>query len=154
MGRVEEDYEKKAKENIPLMIDEASAASIFHVYKDFVKHGQHSSSALSIPTRFAAMLLYDCGGGTTDIALVKATGIVVPDEESEKDRYRLKIDVLGRTGHRTFGGDNMTISVLRLLKARIAESLKSDVNTPDSLDELVLPMTPPNCPLLWTALLI
>ncbi len=46
------------------------------------------------------MLLYDCGGGTTDIALVRA--------KVEGDRRTLRITVLRRSGVRTFGGDDIT----------------------------------------------
>jgi hypothetical protein len=70
------------------------------------------------------LLLYDCGGGTTDIALVR----IEATSPGEVD-----IRVLGRAGHRRFGGDFITLQVFRLLKAKLA-ALKGQ--TPD------LPKTP------------
>ena len=68
------------------------------------------------------MLLYDCGGATTDIALVRA--------KVEGDRQTLRITVLRRSGVRTFGGGDITRQVCRLLKAKIAHALAIDRKMP------------------------
>jgi molecular chaperone DnaK (HSP70) len=57
------------------------------------------------------MLLYDCGGGTTDLALVRVEA---------RGAGEVDIRVLGRAGHRQFGGDFITLQVFRLLKAKLA----------------------------------
>jgi hypothetical protein len=59
------------------------------------------------------MLLYDCGGGTTDIALVRASF-------DADDPDVLRISVLARSGLRGFGGDDITRAVCKLLKAKLA----------------------------------
>ena len=63
------------------------------------------------------MLLYDCGGGTTDLALVRIEA---------RGAGEVDIRVLGRAGHRQFGGDFITWQVFRLLKAKLA-ALKGEV---------------------------
>jgi hypothetical protein len=102
---------------VPLVIDEASAAAFYFAYRDFiVGPGQMPAFRYLYPNGLQ-MLLYDCGGGTTDLALVRieatTTGAV-------------DIRVLGRAGHRTFGGDFITLQVFRLLKAKIA-ALKEQI---------------------------
>jgi len=102
---------------VPLVIDEASAAAFYFAYRDFiVGPGQMPAFRYLYPNGLH-MLLYDCGGGTTDLALVRidatTTGAV-------------DIRVLGRAGHRTFGGDFITLQVFRLLKAKIA-ALKDQI---------------------------
>src|SRR5262245_66110816 len=62
------------------------------------------------------MLLYDCGGGTTDIALVKAG--LDPDAVDV-----LRVTVLARSGLRGFGGDDITRAVCRIFKAKLAQKV-------------------------------
>jgi hypothetical protein len=64
------------------------------------------------------LLLFDCGGGTTDIGLLRAT--VLHAEPGHGLPPGLGITVLGRSGKRSFGGDNITEAVFRLLKAQLA----------------------------------
>jgi hypothetical protein len=97
---------------LPHTIDEASAAAFFHLYREvFEKPGGLVRFRYVYPHGMR-MLLVDCGGGTTDVALVSAVS-------PPGDRTRLEIDVLARTGVRTFGGDRITHAVCRLLKARL-----------------------------------
>ena len=106
---------------IPLVIDEASAAALFFIYRDFLR-GPGGMPAL----RYAYpdgvnLLLYDCGGGTTDIALVR----VKLHANNANYIERLDLEVLGRAGLRNFGGDNITESVFRVLKAKMACEMSS-----------------------------
>lgn len=97
---------------LPFTIDEASAAAFFHLYREvFEKPGGLVRFRYVYP-RGMRMLLVDCGGGTTDVALVSATSPAA-------DKTLLEIDVIARTGVRTFGGDRITHAVCRLLKARL-----------------------------------
>jgi hypothetical protein len=108
--------EQEIKITTPLAIDEAAAAGFFFLYKKvFGVHGLLRFE-YAYPQGFN-LLLYDCGGGTIDIAIVHA---VV--ELDGTDRI-LKVQVRGRSGMRDFGGDNITTEIFRLLKARLAHAL-------------------------------
>lgn len=106
-----------AELRVPMVIDEASAAAFYFAYRDFINGpGQFPAFRYLYPHGMH-MLLYDCGGGTTDLSLVRL--------EAEDDDH-LKISVLGRAGHRTFGGDFITEQVFRLLKMKLA-ALRGEV---------------------------
>ena len=96
---------------VPVVIDEASAAAFYFVHKDFISGPGRMPGFRYLYPRGMHMLLYDCGGGTTDLSLVKL-------EAADADH--LKISVLGRAGHRTFGGDFITEQVFRILKMKLA----------------------------------
>src|SRR5262245_42792014 len=94
---------------IRLMVDEASAAAFFFLYRRiFEEPGGLPRFRYLFPAGLN-MLLYDCGGGTTDIALVKAG--LDPDAVDV-----LRVTVLARSGLRGFGGDDITRAVCRVLK--------------------------------------
>jgi hypothetical protein len=103
---------------VRLLIDEASAAAFFFLYRKIFEtpgglatFNYHYRDAPN--SHGLNLLLYDCGGGTTDIALVTAF--------TERDNpNRLHLKVRGRTGLRHFGGDDITWAVCRLLKAKMA----------------------------------
>jgi hypothetical protein len=101
-------------EIIPLMIDEASAAAFFYLSR-YVLEGPGGLQAFRwlYPEGFY-LLVYDCGGATTDVAIVQAespaTGV-------------LRLQVLGRTGLRDFGGDEITVATFLVLKAKLAEKI-------------------------------
>ncbi len=98
---------------IRLMVDEASAAAFFFLYRRiFESPGGLPRFRYLFPAGLD-MLLYDCGGGTTDIALVRAG--VDPDAADV-----LRVTVLARSGLRGFGGDDVTRAVCRVLKAKLA----------------------------------
>lgn len=96
---------------VPVVIDEASAAAFYFVYRDFISGPGRLPAFRYLYPRGMHMLLYDCGGGTTDLSLVRLEAV---------DGEHLKISVLGRAGHRTFGGDFITEQVFRLLKMKLA----------------------------------
>jgi hypothetical protein len=101
-------------EKILLLLDEASAAAFFFLYRRLQQPGGLPRFRYLYPNGLN-LLMYDCGGGTTDIGLVNAR----PDEVVEK----LIITVKARSGLRGFGGDNITTEVFRLLKAKMAMKL-------------------------------
>jgi hypothetical protein len=105
---------------VPVVIDEASAAAFYFVYRDFISGPGRMPAFRYLYPEGMHMLLYDCGGGTTDLSLVR---LEAADEE------HLKISVLGRAGHRTFGGDFITEQVFRLLKLRLA-ALRGEIPPP------------------------
>ena len=122
-GAAEKFRPEKADTFVPLVIDEASAAAFYFAYRDFiVGPGQLPAFRYLYPNGLH-MLLYDCGGGTTDLALVR----IEARGASEVD-----IRVLGRAGHRQFGGDFITRQVFSLLKAKLAAlNLKGNLRVPE-----------------------
>lgn len=98
-------------EVIGRVIDEASAAGFYFLYEDFLDAPGRLPGFRYLYPQGMHLLLYDCGGGTTDISLIRA--------EARGER-QLTIEVLGRAGHRTFGGDAITVAVFRVLKAKLA----------------------------------
>jgi hypothetical protein len=106
--------DEELRRSLPWVIDEASAAAFYFVHDEFLEKAGRIAGFRYIYPGGMNLLLYDCGGGTTDIALVhvEATG------ENE-----VRFEVLGRAGHRNFGGDAMTIAVYRLLKVKLAAVL-------------------------------
>ncbi len=108
---------------IQLLLDEASAAAFFHLYRRIFEEIDGGLAAFRYLFKQGLnMLLYDCGGATTDIALVRAV--------VEEDLRTLRITVLRRSGVRSFGGDDITRQVCRLLKARLAYLLASERKKP------------------------
>ena len=97
---------------IGLALDEATAAAFYYLYRRvFDLHGGLVRFRYLYPNGIH-MLLVDVGGGTTDIALVRAWS---PLEE----RHHLYVEILNRSGLRRFGGDAMTRQICRLLKAKL-----------------------------------
>ncbi len=105
---------------VPVVIDEASAAAFYFVYRDFISGPGRMPAFRYLYPDGMHMLLYDCGGGTTDLSLVRLEAV---------DDEHLKISVLGRAGHRTFGGDFITEQVFRLLKMKLA-ALRGEIPPP------------------------
>ncbi|MCC7419771.1 MAG: hypothetical protein IT428_05795 [Planctomycetaceae bacterium] len=125
--RYEEGFRKLLGEGS--VIDEASAAAFYFLFKDFVTADGRVPALRYVYPDGINILLYDCGGGTTDIALIRAS---FPNESEI-----LRIDVLGRAGHRKFGGDSITVAFYRLLKAKLAAAVDKDtVEFPDDPAEL------------------
>ncbi|WP_020471905.1 Hsp70 family protein [Zavarzinella formosa] len=98
---------------IRLMIDEATAASFYYLFRFSAEApGGLDAFRYKYP-RGMNILLYDCGGGTTDISLVQG-------RVDAATQNRLTVRVLGRSGVRTFGGDDITAAVCRVFKAKLA----------------------------------
>ncbi len=102
-----------------LMIDEASAAAIFFIYKDIIYAPGRMRKLRYLYPQGLNLLLYDCGGGTTDVALVRARATALETDGTEE----LVIEVMGRTGKRDFGGDNITSATFQIIKAKLAAVL-------------------------------
>jgi len=105
------EFKSGLKGFVTQVIDEASAAAFYFLYRDFFTGAGRLPIFRYLYPQGMHLLLYDCGGGTTDISLVRA--VAASDN-------RVKIDVLGRAGHREFGGDTITKAVFAILKAKIA----------------------------------
>lgn len=118
-------------EGILFMLDEASAAAFFFLFNKILRAAGQLSRFRYLYPQGLNLLLCDCGGGTTDIALVRA--LVRPN-----DVRKLVLTVRGRVGHRSFGGDYITECVHRILKAKVAARLSME------LMERALPGFPQN----------
>ncbi len=130
---------------IQLLLDEASAAAFFFLHRKIFEEIDGGLAAFRYLYEHGLnMLLYDCGGGTTDIALVKA--VVEPDVRT------LRITVLRRSGVRTFGGDDITRQVCRLLKAKLQYQIALDRKKPLQTAPPITPVKPPTDPAGWKAL--
>ncbi len=130
---------------IQLLLDEASAAAFFFLYRRIFEEIDGGLAAFRFLYEHGLnMLLYDCGGGTTDIALVRA--------EVEANARTLRITVRRRSGVRNFGGDDITRQMCRLLKAKIQytialERKKGGLNPPP-----ISPNKPPTDDAGWKRL--
>ncbi|MCX8139268.1 MAG: hypothetical protein N3E46_06255 [Gemmataceae bacterium] len=114
---------------IGLALDEATAAAFYYLYRRvFDLHGGLVRFRYLYPNGIH-MLLVDVGGGTTDIALVRAVSPV-------QEQHNLYVEILNRSGLRRFGGDAMTREICRLLKAKVQgliRRVRQMPNTPPPL---------------------
>ncbi len=116
----------KLSENdaVKLMIDEASAACFHHMFHDLIERAGGLHAARYLYPRGLNVLIFDCGGGSTDLALLHVA--FYPEAEGGAGRVDLK--VLGRSGDRIFGGDLMTKQAFRLLKYALAKLVNDRLN--------------------------
>ena len=129
---------------IQLLLDEASAAAFFFLHRKIFEEIDGGLAAFRYLYEHGLnMLLYDCGGGTTDIALVKAV--------VEADVRTLRITVLRRSGVRTFGGDDITRQVCRLLKAKLQYQIALDRKRGGLNPPPITPVKPPADAAGWKA---
>ncbi|WP_372366190.1 hypothetical protein [Candidatus Uabimicrobium sp. HlEnr_7] len=166
--------------------DEATAAAIFHIWREIGADpvcGMHGLMARSRKDKYGRsyqnILLYDLGGGTTDIALIQLLYEEIEIFEPGEDRghggsyFRITPRLLGTTGHAYLGGDLLTLWVFRYLKSRLADQVLTHItqnnleppmdsplgqlmmNMPDDLidnedDPEALPRYRPGALLEWT----
>lgn len=130
---------------IPLLIDEASSAAFFFLFQKGIESPgglatlRYMYDRGSGDTGQVNLLLYDCGGGTTDLALVSAVS----------DGVGLRIKVRGRSGVRQFGGDNITLAVCRILKAKFIRELMRLGRDTGRLGEAHAPELAPPSEVTW-----
>src|SRR5262249_20269387 len=112
---------------IRLMVDEASAASFFFLYRRIFEEPGGLPRFRFLYPRGLNLLLYDCGGGTADLALVQAG--FDPDAVDV-----LRITVSARSGLRGCGGDDITRATCRILKAKLGLKVAEARNRPIKLN--------------------
>lgn len=126
-------------DEIDTRFDEATASAIYYIWRDVCadpvcgidgliarcRHDRHRRA-------YQNVLLYDLGGGTTDVALIQLIYEEIPIfEPIDKVRYengryfRITPRLLGSTGHRYIGGDLITLWLFRLVKTKLADKLLS-----------------------------
>lgn len=116
-------------------IDEATAAAFYYLYRDFIEGPGKTAAFKYIYPQGLNLLLYDCGGGTTDIALVHAypRQISIKDADGRlHETWQVKLTLLGRSGHRSFGGDNITAAMALAIKWLIASEIDNAIEPPSA----------------------
>jgi hypothetical protein len=102
----------KCEESAIQMIDEPSAAAIYHI----LCRDSAIGNAL-----IESLIVLDCGGGTTDIALLDTW------YETSNGEDHLKIAKRGICGLRDFHGDYLTEQMLELIVSKIEEKVNERV---------------------------
>jgi len=117
--------------------DEAIAAAIFYLMREIGFDPSLGLEAFKVGCRFKNgawwrnVLVFDIGGGTTDLALVRLT---LTEDDPFKGKtgadgergaggryYVIEPRLLGSSGHLQLGGDLATLRVFQLLKAAVAD---------------------------------
>ena len=125
---------------IDTRFDEATAAAIYYVWREVGADPVCGMNGLMARCRkdrhgrsYQNILLYDLGGGTTDIALIQLIYEELPifgpdDDRGNGGRYfRITPRLLGTTGHRYIGGDLITLWLFRLVKSKLADCLLTKI---------------------------
>jgi molecular chaperone DnaK (HSP70) len=99
-------------------IDEASAAALYYVYKRLRKLGFDVEQYKAHYNEKHTLLVFDLGGGTTDISVVSVRVESRLSENKQINEWFLK--VLGTASLLHIGGDNFTLQIVKALKCRIA----------------------------------
>lgn len=110
-GERDPDVQARCDELVTLRLDEANAATFRYI----------TGPLLEACLRFnreqvADVVSFDLGGGTTDISFLR---VEVRRELSER-RTRIEARLLGVSGEGAFGGDNVSLELVRLLRAKLA----------------------------------
>lgn len=129
----DDEWVRWVDDQISLKLDEATAATFYFLYRDFFYKNGRLSAFHYLYNHGANILVLDCGGGTTDVALVHAKTTlnrVGGGDEKGRDKYgkhwKVRLELLGRTGLRQFGGDQITVAVYKVLKALLAVRVTRD----------------------------
>ncbi len=110
-GDRDPDVQARCDELVTLRLDEANAATFRYI----------TGPLLEACLRFnreqvADVVSFDLGGGTTDISYLR---VEVRRELAER-RTRIEARLLGVSGEGAFGGDNVSLELVRLLRAKLA----------------------------------
>ena len=100
-----------ADDALTLVMDETNAAAFAFVHDRLLEDFKRTTAT----TAHHRLLVIDIGGGTTDVAVL--------DADLTRDamgRISMRTAVAGATGEPAWGGDNATLAVLHLLRARLA----------------------------------
>jgi molecular chaperone DnaK (HSP70) len=105
-------------ESVILKVDETNAATFNYIYGTILDEMRRFSSASSKHR----LVSYDFGGGTVDVA--------VTDVDLERDsagRVIIKTTPMGLTGDAYFGGDNVTLATLMVLKHKLVLTIAETI---------------------------
>ncbi|HRU50820.1 MAG TPA: hypothetical protein P5543_01345 [Planctomycetota bacterium] len=123
-------------QSIDTRFDEGTASAIYYIWHTICANPVCGINGLMARCRkdrhgrsYQNILLYDLGGGTTDIALLQLIYEELPIFEpldktkAEGCYYRITPRLLGATGHRYIGGDLLTLWLFRLVKTKLADRI-------------------------------
>lgn len=110
-GERSPELQARCDELVALRLDEANAATFRYI----------TGPLLEACLRFnreqvADVVSFDVGGGTIDVSFLR---VEVRRELSER-RTRIEARLLGVSGEGAFGGDNVSLELVRLLRAKLA----------------------------------
>lgn len=124
--------------SIDTHFDEGTASALYYIWREICADPICGVNGLMARCRkdrhgrsYQNILLYDLGGGTTDIALIQLIYEEVPifepldKTEAEGCYFRVTPRLLGATGHRYIGGDLLTLWLFRLVKTKLADRILS-----------------------------
>jgi hypothetical protein len=116
--------------------DEAVSAAVFYLMREFggaldigLESLRSRCRPLSNGRYYMNVLVFDIGGGTTDLALIQLVVSEIDPFDSAEDRgaggryYIIKPELLGSSGNMQLGGELITLRVFRLLKCALADQL-------------------------------
>lgn len=123
-------------QHVGVMFDEAVSAAMFYLMREFGGTLDTGVEAFRARCRHGAdgkvwqnVLVFDIGGGTTDIALIRLTLEEIDPFEPDEDRggggryYKITPTLLGSSGHLQLGGELATLRVFLTLKALITDRI-------------------------------
>ena len=116
------------EEKVNLAYDEANAATLAYFYEQLT-----NTSILSLKAIFPSpshMLTFDFGGGTLDITVIRL------QIDAVDDTHEVKTQVEGVAGDKHFGGDNISLEIFKLLKARLALYVAGAAVEPGDVDDV------------------
>ncbi len=130
-------------QDIDTRFDEGTASALYYIWREVCADpvcGMHGLMARCRRDRhgraYQNLLLYDLGGGTTDIALLQLIYEELPIfEPMDKTKslggqyFRITPKLLGATGHRYIGGDLLTLWLFRIVKTKIVDRLLTLIYT-------------------------
>ena len=131
--------EKLGFEDVKMDYDEAVAAALFYIWREFAGNKTIGLEAFKTRCRRSGdkwaqnVLVLDIGGGTTDLALIRLlleddTPFKPGDDYGAGGRYYvLTPDLMGSSGHLWLGGEYITLKLFRLLKVAIVDALLTEV---------------------------
>jgi molecular chaperone DnaK (HSP70) len=99
------------EDTIVIDLDETNAAAFNYIYGPMLDEFRRFQST----EKECTLLSFDFGGGTIDISLID---VHIRLEDNVK--IIIKTEVKGLTGELYYGGDNVTLEALRVLKKRLA----------------------------------
>ena len=125
--------------DVDTRFDEGSASLLYYVWHEICADPVCGMEGLMSRCRvdrhnrpYQNILLYDLGGGTTDIALIQLIYEELPIFEpmdktatSGGSYFRITPRLLGSTGHSFIGGYLITLWLFRLLKTKVADKVLS-----------------------------
>ena len=94
-----------------IRLDETNAAAFNYIYGQLLDEFRR----FTVQQKQHRIVSYDFGGGTVDVSVVD-----IDLTRDQTGRIKVGTQVLGVTGDRYFGGDNITLAVAKTLKLKLA----------------------------------